>query len=95
VRPQPFATALAGLAWVYASQARKPVYGRALVLLVWTNGTGRRPLGMRLGHTGGPAQYVLAREWLSSARNRLHCRPDSVLGEAWSPSRALRKRIRA
>ena len=47
VIPQPVATAIAGLAWVYASQDRKPVYGRSLILLVWTHGTGRIPLGRR------------------------------------------------
>jgi hypothetical protein len=31
---------------------------------------------------------------LSYARNRLHCRPESVLFDAWYPSRALLKRIR-
>jgi hypothetical protein len=36
----------------------------------------------------------LALAWLSDARNRLRWRPESVLFEAWSPSRALLKRIR-
>jgi putative transposase len=94
VIPTPFATAIEGLAWVYSSQERKPVYGFALVLLVWTDGTVRIPLGMRFWHKGGPSKYVLALEWLSYARNRLHCRPDYVLFDAWYPSRSLLKRIR-
>ncbi len=94
VIPKPFATAIEGLAWVYSSQERKPVYGLALVLLVWTNGTVRIPLGMRFWHKGGPSKYVLALELLSYARNRLHCRPDYVLFDAWYPSRSLLKRIR-
>jgi len=76
VMPKPFATAIEGLAWVYSSQERQPVYGLALVLLVWTDGTVRIPLGRRFWHKGGPSKYVLALELLSSARNRLHCRPD-------------------
>ncbi len=44
--PKPFAAAIEGLAWVFSSQERKPVYGLSLVLLVWTNGTLRIPLGM-------------------------------------------------
>ena len=92
--PKPFATAIEGLAWVYSSQERKPVYGLALVLLVWTDGTVRIPLGMRFWHKGGPSKYVLALELLSYARNRLHCRPDYVLFDAWYPSRSLLKRIR-
>jgi hypothetical protein len=60
VLPKPFATAIEGLAWVFSSQERKPVYGLSLVLLVWTNGTLRIPLSMRLWHKGGPSKYVLA-----------------------------------
>jgi DDE superfamily endonuclease len=56
VVPKPFATAIEGLAWVFSSRERKPVYGFSLVLLIWTNGTLRIPLGVRLwrgGDTGG------------------------------------------
>src|ERR687896_1480918 len=94
VIPKPFATAMESLAWVYPSRERKPVYGFALVLLVWTNGTCRVPLGVRLWRKGGPSKYVLALELLSYARNRLHCRPEYVLFDAWYPSKALLKRIR-
>jgi hypothetical protein len=93
--PKPFATAIEGLAGVSSSQARKPVDGLSLVLLVWTNGTLRLPLSLRLWHKGGPSKDVLALEFLSSARKRLCCRPAYVLCEAWSPSRPLLKRLRA
>jgi hypothetical protein len=78
---------------VYSSQEHKPVYGLSLVLLVWTNGLLRMPLGVRLWHRGGPSTYALAWELLSYARNRLRCRPDDVLFDAWYPSRALLQRI--
>jgi putative transposase len=94
VLPKPFATAMEGLAWVFSSQARKPVYGLSLVLLVWTNGTLRIPLSMRLWDKGGPSKYVLALELLSYARNRLRCSPAYVLFDALYPSRPLLKRIR-
>lgn len=94
VIPKPFATAMEGLAWVFSSQAHKPVYGFSVVLLVWTNGTLRLPLGIRLWHKGGPSTYALALELLSYARNRLRCRPAYVLFDAWYPSKALLKRIR-
>lgn len=94
VIPKPFATAIEGLAWVFSSQERKPVYGLSLVLLVWTNGTLRIPLGMRLWRKGGPSKYELAIELLSLARNRLRCRPAYVLFDAWYPSKAVLKRIR-
>ena len=93
VLPKPFATAIESLAWVYSSQEHKPVDGLSLVLLVWTNGILRIPLGIRLWHKGGPSKYALALELLSYARNRLRCRPDYVLFDAWYPSKALLKRI--
>jgi putative transposase len=46
------------------------------------------------GAKGGPSKYALALELLSYARNRLHCRPEYVLFDAWYPSKALLKRIR-
>jgi hypothetical protein len=55
VLAKPLATALERCAWVYSSQAHKPVYGLSLVLLGWTNGLLRIPLGVRLGHRGGPS----------------------------------------
>jgi hypothetical protein len=94
VIPTPFATAMEGLAWVFSSQEHKPIDGFSRVLLGWTNGTVRIPLGIRLWHQGGPSKYVLALELLSYARNRLRCHPESVLVDAWSPSQVLLKRIR-
>jgi putative transposase len=94
VLAKPFATAIEGLAWVFSSQEQKPVYGLSVVLLIWTNGTLRIPLGMRLWRKGGPSKYALALELLSYARNRLRCRPAYVLFDAWYPSKALLKRVR-
>lgn len=94
VIPKPFATAMEGLAWVFSSQERRPVYGFSLVLLVWTDGRLRGPLGVRLWHKGGPSKYALALELLSQARNHLRWRPAYVLFDAWYPSKALLKRIR-
>jgi len=65
VVPKPFATAMEGLAGVYSSQAHQPVSGFSLVLLVWTEGILRMPLGIRLWQQGGPAKYPLALELLS------------------------------
>jgi putative transposase len=94
VIPKPYATAMEGLAWVFSSTERRPVYGFSLVLLVWTDGTLRIPLSMRLWRKGGPSKYELALELLSYARNRLRCRPEYVLFDAWYPSKALLQRIR-
>jgi hypothetical protein len=71
VIPKPFATAIEGLAWVFSSVERKPVYGLSLVLLVWTNGTRRIPLGMRLWHKG--AHRNTRSPWNSSAMPVIAC----------------------
>jgi hypothetical protein len=55
VIPTPVATAMEGVAWVFSSQAPKPVYGCSVVLLGWTHGTRRLPLGIRLWPKGGPS----------------------------------------
>jgi hypothetical protein len=94
VIPKPFATTIEGLAWIFSSRERKPVYGFSLVLLVWTDSVLRLPLGVRLWRPGGPSKIELALELLSYARNRLRCRPKYVLFDAWYPSRRLLKRIR-
>jgi putative transposase len=94
VIPKPFATAMEGLAWVFSSRERRAVYGFSLVLLVWTDGNLRIPLGVRLWRKGGSSKFELALELLSYARNRLRCRPAYVLFDAWYPSKALLKRIR-
>jgi hypothetical protein len=94
VVPKPFAAAIEGLAWVFSSLERKPVHGLSLVLLVWTNGTLRIPLGLWLWRKSGPPTDELTLKLPSYARNRLRCRPDYVLFDAWYLSRALLKRIR-
>jgi hypothetical protein len=94
VLPTPFATAIEGLAWVFSSQERQPVDGLSLVLLVWTTGRLRMPRGMRLWRKGGPATDDLALERRRDARNRLRCPPGDGISDAWSPSRALLKRMR-
>jgi len=62
---KPFASPIGGLAWVFSSRERKPVYGMPLVLLVWTDGTLRIPLGMRLWRSGGASKIELASDLLS------------------------------
>jgi hypothetical protein len=60
VLPKPFAAAIEGLAGVFSSLERKPVSDLSLVLLVWTSGTLRIPLGRRLWRSSGPSKDELA-----------------------------------
>src|SRR5262245_28979565 len=90
---KPLATARESRAGVSSSQERQPGSGFARVLLVWTKGPCRVPLGLRVWPQGGPSKYVLALERRRDARHRLRCRPASVLFDAWYPAKALRKRL--
>ena len=52
VIPEPFATAIEGLAWVFSSPARTPVDGLSLVLLVWPHGPAASRSGCDWGARG-------------------------------------------
>jgi hypothetical protein len=65
VIPKPCATTIEGRAWGFSSQDRRAVYGLSLGLLVWTAGTLRIPLGLRLWRKGGASKCALAVELLS------------------------------
>jgi putative transposase len=90
---KPYARLLGEAAWVWSSKQRKVVFGVAVVLLVWTDGQGRIPLAFRRWHKGGASKFDLALELLSYARNRLRCKPEFVLFDAWYPSKKLLKRL--
>jgi hypothetical protein len=60
VLAKPFATVIAGLAWVFSSQEQQPLSGVSMGWLIWTKGTLRIPWGMRLWRTGGPSKEALA-----------------------------------
>jgi hypothetical protein len=54
VIPKPFATPMDRLAWVFSNRKRRQVYGFSLGLLVWSDGTLRIPLLLRLWRKGPP-----------------------------------------
>ncbi len=81
-------------AWVWSSTERKTVFGVSVVVLVWSDGHVRIPMGYRVWRKGGPSKDELALELLSYARNRLRCKPQWVLFDSWYPSKKLWKRIK-
>jgi hypothetical protein len=68
---KPYARWLEEAGWVGSSKRQAVVYGVSVVLLVWTDGQIRIPLGYRVWKKGGPPKFELALELLSYARNRL------------------------
>jgi putative transposase len=90
---KPYAKRLNEAGWVWSSKHNKAVYGVSVVLLVWTDGQLRIPLGFRVRKKGDPSKFELALELLSYARNRLKGKPQFVLFDSWYPSKAWLERI--
>src|ERR671924_699308 len=86
---KPHAKRLNEAGWVWSSKRNKAVYGFSVVLLVWTDGQTRIPIGFRVWKKGGPSKFELALELLSYARNQLKCRPQFVLFDSWYPSKSV------
>ena len=70
------------VSWVWSSSVGKPVWGMQVVLLLWTNGKWKVPLGIRIWRKGGPSKVALAIGLLSQAR-RHGLQPAYVLCDSW------------
>jgi hypothetical protein len=70
------------VSWVWSSSVGKPVWGMQVVLLLWTNGKWKVPLGIRIWHKGGPSKVEFAMDLLRQARRR-GLQPAYVLGDSW------------
>jgi hypothetical protein len=74
--------------WVWSSSAAHIVRGMQVVLLVWTDGHIKVPVGMRLWQKGGKSKVALAEELLCEARGRALKRK-YVLFDSWYAAGAL------
>lgn len=70
------------VSWVWSSSVGKPVWGMQVVLLLWTDGKWKVPIGIRIWRQGGPSKVELAIGLLSQARRR-GLQPAYVLGDSW------------
>jgi len=57
---QRFTRVAEAVSWVWSSSIGKPVWGRQVVLLLWTDGKWKVPLGIRIWRKGGPSKVALA-----------------------------------
>ncbi len=76
------------VSWVWSSTHARVLRGHQVVLLVWTDGTLRVPLGMRLWKKGGPSKVELAAQLLREAERR-GMRPEYVLFDSWYAAASL------
>lgn len=89
-----FGEMIFGVAWVYSSRLQKVVRGINVVVLIWTDGTRRVPIGIKLWRKGGPSKVVLAAKLLRWAK-RLGLQPSYVVMDSWYSAKILLKQIRA
>jgi hypothetical protein len=70
------------VSYVWDSSAGKVVFGMSVVLLVWTNGKRKVPLGLRVWRKGGASKIKLAAELLTKARED-GLSPKFILFDSW------------
>src|ERR671938_519432 len=76
------------VSWVWSSTHARVLRGHQVVLLLWTDGRVRVPLGMRLWQKGGDSKVALAAQLLREAERR-GLRPDYVLFDSWYAAASL------
>jgi putative transposase len=85
---QRFTKKAEAVSFVWDSSVGKVVFGMSVVLLIWTDGRRKVPLGMRVWQKGGKSKVCLAEELLRQARVR-GLSPDFVLFDSWYAASAL------
>jgi putative transposase len=70
------------VSWVWSSSVGKPVGGMQVVMLLWTDGKWKVPLGIRIWRKGGPSKVELAIGLLSQAQCR-GLQPAYILFDSW------------
>jgi hypothetical protein len=77
-----FAMKSEAVSWVWSSTHARTVRGMQVVLLIWTDGRVKVPLGLRLWKKGGHSKVELAAQLLREAKRR-GLRPEYVLFDSW------------
>jgi putative transposase len=85
---QRFTKKAEAVSFVWDSSVGKVVFGMSVVLLIWTDGKRKVPLGIRVWQKGGKSKVELAAELLRQACTR-GISPEFVLFDSWYAARAL------
>lgn len=81
-----------GVSWVYSSSLKKSVQGINVVMILWTNGVVRVPLGIKVWVKGKHTKIILASKLLRWAKT-LGFKPSYVLFDSWYASKKFLKQI--
>jgi putative transposase len=76
------------VSWVWSSTHGRVLRGHQVVLLIWTDGRVRVPLGLRLWKKGGYSKVELAAQLLREAERR-GLQPEYVLFDSWYAAASL------
>lgn len=76
------------VSFVWDSRIGKVVFGMSVVLLIWTDGKRKVPLGIRVWQKGGKSKVELAAELLRQAHTR-GLSPEFVLFDSWYSAAVL------
>lgn len=76
------------VSYVWDSRSGKVVFGMSVVMLIWTDGKRKVPLGIRVWRKGGKSKVELAAELLGEAHLR-GVSPEFVLFDSWYAARVL------
>ena len=76
------------VSFVWDSRVGKVVFGMSVVMLIWTDGRRKVPLGIRVWKKGGKSKVELAAELLRQAQMR-GLSPEFVLFDSWYAARVL------
>ncbi len=76
------------VSWVWSSSHGRVLRGHQVVLLIWTDGRVRVPLGVRLWKKGSYSKVELAAQLLREAERR-GIRPEYVLFDSWYAAATL------
>ncbi|MGL5881709.1 MAG: transposase [Synechococcus elongatus] len=89
-----FGAHIFGVSWVYSARQQRVVQGINVVVLLWTDGQRRIPVGIKLWRKGGASKIILAAKLLRWAK-RLGLQPDYVVMDSWYSAKRLLQQIRA
>lgn len=76
------------VSYVWDSRIEKVVFGMSVVMLIWTDGKRKVPLGIRVWRKGGKSKVELAAELLRQAQLR-ELSPEFILFDSWYAARTL------
>lgn len=78
---------------LYSGKYKTQIYGVSVVVVIWTDGYWRIPLGLKIWEKGGKSKPELALELLSEIRNKMRLKPEFVLFDSAYAKGNLLKRL--